>query len=405
MNGVQIPIGRNWTPAQLVTILFVVSYFLELLFNSNFRFSAPIRFLFAGVFLIGCTFASIVFMPHINETKVIPTRFTLDDYGKLSVWYLFWLVQNLVTSLIVYNEIIKQNNLGKVLKWVIYSSVFYAIYGLYQYLATFLLGEGSAAIVYVLKGEYLWGPEAIRIASLEREPLYYSFFQLVVILMVLSSLKSKIFFIPKKHLIYILLLNLFVFTLSRPTAGFIALVVGLLYLFRDVFVIKRNVNIKSAMSNMLILLVSALGMLAFFIFNSGRILRRISDMSNIEGGYVRVRSILEGIQNFLEYPRFGVGIGNSLYFVSTEVVHNMYIQTLLETGVQGLLAVFVLIFIIYKSSCGISEKFLRDSFIAYLITILIQWLSFFNFNIPSVWFFFGLILSTNSILKEKILTK
>ncbi len=401
MNGVQIPIGRNWTPAQLISILFALVYLIELLFNTNFKWFTPTKFLLSALFLIVCTVLSIVYMPRLIDTKVVPIRFGLDSYGKLSMWYLLWLVQNIFTGLVVYNEIRRYDILLKVIKWIVYSSVFYAVYGLYQYLATFILGEGSASIVYVLKGEYLWGPEAIRIASLEREPLYYSFFQIPVMLFLISSLKYNVNVIPKKKSIYILLLNLIVFVLSRPTAGFIALTFGLLFIFKDVFILKRRVNIKQATTNFFIFFFSALGMGLFFLLNAGRIVRRIGDMSDMEGGYVRVRSILEGIQSFLEHPYFGVGIGNSLYFVNTEVVHNMYIQSLLETGVQGLFSILILLFVIYKMAISIPLPFLRNSFIAYIITIVIQWFSFFNFNIPSVWFFIGLILSTNRILKKE----
>jgi O-antigen ligase len=399
MNGVQIWIGRNWTPFQLVSILYFGVIVLEFLINRrSLSFTIPKSYYRLSLLLLLGNALSIVFMSSLSEVRYIRDDFTESRYFVISIWHFLWLIQNMFTVLIIFNEIKSKERLIKFFKITLNSSIFYAVYGLYQYSVTYILGDNSKYFVYILKPEYLWGPEAIRIASLDREPLYYAFYLNFILLLTLTLIINKHFILSKKKLIIIFSINFLTFVLTRATAGFLAFVVALtIYYLKNLKLRELLSSANKLLNNIVLFLFSIVLLLSFFLANQRRIERRVGTVTEVDTGYVRLRSIVQGIETFFDNIYFGVGLGNSPYYIATEVVHNMYIQVLVETGLFGFLGVMFWIIYHFRAAKKIENKSINLMFYLLMVTVCFQWLSFYNFNLPIVWVFSGLILAITKI--------
>src|SRR5690606_8397197 len=213
----------------------------------------------------------------------------------------------------------------------------------------------------------------------------------------LGLLMSKSNLIRRNHLWSILIINVVVFFLTKATAGFFALVVSSLFFFRRGLVPKRHVRFNKLIKNVFAIVLIILTLGSFVLINSNRIFRRVESVSDVSSGYVRVRSYLEGFEVFKEHWIHGIGLGNSLYFISTEVIHDMYLSVAAEMGLIGLIVILLILFYLWmKAGPTYMDGIYTDIFRAYLIAIAIQWLSFYNFNLSSFWFFASLVIIKSS---------
>ncbi|WP_258100423.1 O-antigen ligase family protein [Marinoscillum pacificum] len=395
-NGLLIPIGRNWTPLQIAVIVLIGLQFIGLILSRGNPRNAYVPKIIMCFFalIIFISFNSYVFLPSKNEIKYISGEFPIREYGKSSLLYFLWTIFNLVMVLSLYFEIDSRPKFNQVIKVLLYSSVFYAVYALYQYIITSVLGDSSMGLVYILKPEYLYGPEAIRSASLEREPLYYSFYLMGVLFLSFRLYELKQFDqIPRKILILVISINLLAFFLTKATSGFVGLIVGFVIYKNSLFRFKRVLRPSILLRNIFIFIVVIFGLSVFVFINKAMLFRRLQTVISFDEGYVRIKSYIEGFEAFSAHPWIGIGIGNSPYFVSTEVIHNMYLSIATEMGIPFLLVflaflIYLIVNLYKRKNTGIFEY----AFLAYLISTSVQWISFFNMNLPSFWFFCTLIV-------------
>ncbi|MDW3208241.1 MAG: hypothetical protein R8N23_00135 [Reichenbachiella sp.] len=404
-SGVIIPIGRDWTPVQLITILSTLILILELIFNKRASIKINTNFLTLFVLFLATCVVSILFKPDTPSITFNSHSNYAASYHTLDLLYLAWMILNLVMVILIYNVIDSYEVFYRALKIMLLSSIFYAFYAYYQYIIVLIFGEGARSLVYVFKEEYLWGPEAIRSPSLSREPLFYSFYLSGIIFLCVSilfkkghSLFTKIG-LPKTTIVWILIINSIAFFSGKPTAGFVSLIVAVsFFLIRNIkFSSRIKVNfLKKGLWYTLIVLPIFVG---FIYLNQNRIARRLTSAADMSSGYVRVVSVLEGIDSIKKYPITGYGISNSQFFISTVVIHNMYINLVAETGIIGFLAFMsILLFLWFKiskqSKMPGNSGALGQWFLVFLVAVLIQWMSMHAFSIPIFWFYCGLILTS-----------
>jgi len=408
-NGIIIPLGRNWTPIQLISIFIVSLILIELIVGQRKKIVFDKKsFIYFVLFLAACII-SIIFKPPSPEIVFASDSKYNHSYSTLSWLYFAWMTLNFLIVITIYLVIDAEKALFRFLRIVFLSSVFYSLYSLYQYIIVSIFGLGAQKLVYVLNYTYLWGPEAIRSPSLSREPLFYSFYLLFIILLLINVLSSddgsfmKKLQLSKYSIIAILLLNLLAFFLGKPTAGFFAIVCGLIFMFRKQFKFSRKISIKNAF-RIFIGAVTSVGVLSLFLFiNYERVFRRVIRFTDVSSGYVRVTSILESLEYIKKDPWTGYGLSNSQFFIKTIVIHNMYLNLLAELGIIGFVIFLAFIYYVWKKLIKLSNskfleyKIMGNAFAAYYVTILIQWLSFHAFSIPVFWVLTGVILVVDKL--------
>ncbi|UXX80595.1 O-antigen ligase family protein [Reichenbachiella carrageenanivorans] len=194
--------------------------------------------------------------------------------------------------------------------------------------------------------------------------------------------------------------NALAIILTKSTGGVISLIVAL---FCMLWLMRKQIGSKS-------FLKFVLGMggvfICFYLLNAGMVNRKIMSMFNPESGYVRVISIIQGIEVFRNHWVTGIGLGNSPYFIITQQIHNAYLSQAVETGILGILG--FLIFNIYiirrlyhitnKSSSN--EKYMSIILLSTIIFFLIQWLSFYSINIPTPWVVYSLSFVLFKLFKK-----
>lgn len=406
-NGIIIPLGRNWTLLQLVIVVFALIYLIELIFSKNFTIKLTKKY-----FILCFLFFSVALFSFFNRPSISKLRYTrklnfpIKDYDKIGLMYCLWLVLSIFFVIVIYKECYSRGVFDKIIKVLLQSSLFYAIYGFYQFIIVYVLGVSSQGLVYSFRDEYLWGPDAIRTASLEREPLYYSFYLVAIILLTISLLKYKKYdILPKKRLKMILIFNILVFLLAKPSMGFLGLVIGIVFMNKNYFRLKRRINLQGVLYRFFAVFGSLLFILFYLILNGNKISSRLRRIVDPTSGYDRVVSYIQGVNLLESYWQTGIGYGNSPYFIGPQVIHNMYLSIFVEVGVLGLLLVISVLWLLWKkiSQISVSDKVYREVLQGYLIATCIQWLTFYNFNLPSFWFFSAMILVISSEnMKKKI---
>jgi len=411
-SGLIISIGRNWTSIQLLIILISLLYFTKLLQGSLKKIELPKKFLLLYFLFICIAIISIIFKPDKPVIVFSEGHLYSQSYDTYGILYLAWLLLNLIMFIVLYIFIDSKKKLFWLLKALIYSSVFYAIYAIYQYLIVSLLGDGASSFVYVLKDDYLWGPDRVRPPSLSREPLYYSCYLLWIVFLILAALDSDKSIlnrlkISERTIKIILALNLVAFFLSRPTAGFLALIFCTLFMFRNRFILKRKVSLRKTIKTFSFGIISLLLITLFVATNFNRIVSRFTRVTDVTSGYTRVVSVLEAISYIKDDPWTGYGLSNSQFFISKVVVHNVYVNLLAELGIFGLLSFLAIVYHLWRRSKKIYQNSISEyqvlgrTYMVYIISILIQWMSFHAFSLPSFWFFSTLILITFNIMRDE----
>ncbi|MEP3387664.1 MAG: hypothetical protein ABJO02_05720 [Reichenbachiella sp.] len=404
-SGIIIPIGRDWTPVQILTILLTLILSLELFFNKRESIKINTKFLTFFVLFLATCVVSILFKPDTPLITFNSNSSYAASYHTLDLLYLSWMLLNLAMVILIYNLIDSYQVFYRALKIMLLSSIFYAFYAYFQYIIVLIFGEGARSLVYVFKDEYLWGPEAIRSPSLSREPLFYSFYLSGVIFLCVSLLFKKghsllaQIGLSKTTIIWILVINSMAFFLGKPTAGFISVIIAIFFFFSRNFKLSSRINVNNLKKFVRITILFLPVFAGFLYLNQHRITRRLTSAADMSSGYVRVVSVLEGIDSIKKYPITGYGISNSQFFISTVVIHNMYVNLVAETGVIGFLAfMLILLFLWFKvseqSKMTGNAGAIGQWFLVFLVAVLIQWMSMHAFSIPIFWFYCGLILTS-----------
>lgn len=397
-NGIIITIGRDWTLPQLMAIGMICFWALKLLISSqeNEIKVIPFPFFLLAIWLIFLA-TSIIGAPP-EPYSPFSLEF-LQSYKMIGVMYYFWIVLDIIMMWFVYNTLKDGKILIKTFKLLIYSSVIYSVYGIYQYIMASLFGASSNSVVYALNYHYLYDDYIVRLLSLSREPLYFANFICPVLIISIALLVTKSFKVvgfSKKSLLVITGINLVAFFLAKSTGGFIAmtgsLMVILLYYYKDYTYRISYKKIAYGLSGILVFIVS------FYQLFGSEVERRILGLADPASGYGRIVSILEAIGSFDSYPFFGFGLGHAKFFISITQIHNAYLNILAETGIFSFLFfISFLAFLAFQLNktyhkAGIYKGLVLGIAGAF-IYILIQWLSFFAYIVLFAWFLFGVILA------------
>ena len=175
-------------------------------------------------------------------------------------------------------------------------------------------------------------------------------------LMKRSSLKIKIFSVLE------LFIYLMVALLTGSRGGLIALVIGIITFI--VFASKKNMRMKNILYIAIVLLLLYIGMGLI----SDTLADRFTIQSIVEsGGTHRTDLWLQGWDLFINgsifRKLFGYGIATTMYnfklggYTFVNVMHNMFIESLVELGIIGFIVYTIMVFTFLKYAYKNNEKF------------------------------------------------
>lgn len=413
-NGIIIPLGRDWTLPQIMAMAMIFFWGLKLIIGS----SKPKIKVLPFPFFVLLLWLILIVISIINSPPEPYSPFHkefLQSYRVVGIMFYFWIILDIIIMWFIYNTLRDGKLLTKTFRLLIYSSFFYSLYGIYQYIMASIFGISSNPIVYALNYHYLYHDYIVRLLSLSREPLYFVNFispVLIISIALLITRSVNVLRISKKTLLIITGINLCAFFLAKSTGGFVAMagsfMIILLIYYKDY---AANLSFKKILYGITGLLIFTL---SFYQLFGREVERRIIRLTDPTSGYTRIVSIIEGLESVIQNPYFGFGLGHSYFFISKTQIHNAYLNIMAETGVFSFICFFsLLIFLAYQlysayRKAGIYKGLVLGIAGAFSY-ILIQWLSFFAYIVLFAWFLFGVIMalpeSVKSLQKKKFRLK
>ena len=405
-DGFTINIGRNWQISQLLSIVLFLVLLLEALKVKVYVKFAKIPTVVIGFLLVNIV-VSNYFMPDTPKYIPIEDLSYWQSFGVTSYMYLFWILLNVVMLLVIYNTIENILQFTQIIKVLIVSSAIFSMYGLLQYIVVDLFGEQGRNLVYAANEEYL-RENYVRLLSFGREPLYFACFLNVVIGLMLSGIyygnKETIFGIKKEWFYAIFLVDICALLLTKSLGALLGLI-ALIIVFTLIIVrsTRRIDKLKVFLSLLFILMFIYL----FVQLNYTLIESKVDRMLNPESGYGRIISLIEGIQLFKDKFLLGIGMGNTVFFISNHQIHNAYLNIAVELGIIGIILFMSFIIYIVGTLYKVTVSTTGDLKVASiglllgLTAILTQLLSFYGYMINMIWFLFAMSLTAVKLAKTQ----
>jgi len=332
---------------------------------------------------------------------------------------------------------------------ILYISLIFLIF--YGYIQVYVLfnPESKCFAVYMALNKvfnYSWVemvsnynlvPQVImlkRIILANQEPSLAAFvLQVLFFPFLLSAIINQNSLIKYKNLhfeLMLLLLSLPLLIFTFSTGGFVALAaqVGICVVL---LVHIKKIQGKSYFYIPLIIIGVSLAIVIVifsnreFYLNFENAIKKIIMEGTGEGSAeTRYGTIVAGIKEFLHYPFFGVGLGNSKYFlekflpewslngelmsyIQTQFALNsksQWIRLLAEVGIIGIMPLVYFIFILskkyikeFKNPANSYRLFVSCSYIIFIVSIFVHWINVSAFFIIFQWALFGLFVADRDL--------
>jgi O-antigen ligase len=321
-----------------------------------------------------------------------------------------------IISFLVVNMVSTEDILKKVLKTILYTSIFICIFGVYQFFGDLI---GLSSTLTGLKEGYTKAVFGFpRIMAFSNEPLYLANFLLIPLGVSAALFFSKDKFIPKIYLFLTLLLMLLVFILTVSRGAYAGL--GAMALFLILFFLKKIFTWKNIVIGLLAITI-VLGGTYYFLSRAepqaldefiGHI--TVNDISAGESTQGRLQSYQVAYDIFLDNPINGIGVGNYGPYVKNfpdsadvsgwDIVNNEYLEIMAETGLVGIITFVLILLVIFFRSYMVyfrtKNEFLKTillGLVAALIGVLVQYNFFSTLYIMHIWVLIGLIIAVQNI--------
>lgn len=314
-----------------------------------------------------------------------------------------------------------RSNLRGTLLAVWIGSAIVGLFGLYQFVGDLIgLPVTLTGLLPSYSGEVNFGFARIQGPSLE--PLYFANYLLLPILTAAAFLfgtttRRRWWLVP----LLLLLGVVFVLTLAR--GAFLALAIAglwLVILYRREIFTPRVIASLAISSAVIILAVVAL-LVQNATTRGGDPLTAFANQIGVTGSDVssqqRFGAIEAASRLVADYPLTGVGIGNfgeyyqdpltqSTATQKTQVVNNQTLETLVETGVLGLLSLLLVGWVVGDRTRQAllkvgSDRVLRAALVgtaATAIAIVVQAQTFSALYLLHVWFVLGLLVAVQNLI-------
>ncbi len=324
-------------------------------------------------------------------------------------------------SILAVNMVNSKEILNKTIIVLFASSLLVGIFGLFQFGGDVV---GLPQSMTFLKEGYTKAVFGFpRIQAFSMEPLYLANYLLIPLFIGLAFFFNRTGPLKRWPLVGLLALLLMIFVLTVSRGGYLgfvgAFLVLAIFLFRKVFTWR---NIVFA-----VLIIGVVGYGVAFALSKGDYKATnefighvlLSDINRGESIQGRLQTYERSLQAFHESPILGIGIGNygpwnKFYPPMTppkgwDIVNNQYLELLAETGIIGLSAFGLIIFVLLLRTL-VALKHAKDTYLrsvliglaAAFVGILIQYNFMSTLYIIHIWVMIGLLIAVqNIILKTK----
>lgn len=296
-----------------------------------------------------------------------------------------------------------------------------ALFGLYQFVGDYLgLKPGQTGLLPSYSGTVNFGFARIQGASLE--PLYFANYLLLPVLTLAAVLvgtraKRRLWLIP------LVLLLLVVFTLTLARGAFFGLAVGVLGLlvvyWREIFRPRVIITLASgALATLFVVIVLLLQTDTGQKDPLGTFSKQIAKTGQDTSGEERLGAQRSALELWPEHPLIGVGVGNFGHYYRDphsrnypdravlQVVNNQTLETLVETGLLGLLTLTLVAVVLAERTWRAWKRsrqmtFLRAALLGTglaVLAIFIQAQTFSAIYLMHVWFAIGLLVGIQNVL-------
>lgn len=382
-------------------IIFLFVSIIPLIFDRHLynAFDLP---KFASIFLL-TSFMIFYFLKTRKDKITIKKKNFLFPLFSFLLWNLFTgiksinIFETLKTFLILFlfinfyffsSEIFERSDIERIMKFLIYASIFISIYGFLQIFGIDFVN---------------WTIKKTPLSTLGRRNFAGEYLVMIIPFTYIFIINSKS---PKEKFFYIFSFFLFfmhlIFTFTRASyLGFFISTILFLFLLKIKIPVKKVITV-----GIFFILFSNSFSQNGFGFEKGTIKSRI---------YIWQKTL----NIFKKNPFIGVGAGNfkinfllyaedrpyqiALIKEVLEDVHNDFLEILVETGIIGFLIFLFILFQIFKTSYFTykKEKILTSGILCSIVGLLFNSLASFPFKKPSTLLIFYLNLSFLEILSEK----
>jgi O-antigen ligase len=333
---------------------------------------------------------------------------------------LLFTIFTIAISIVIPNIIKSKNNLEKVIKIILISSVIVSLFGIYQFIGDVVgLPEELTGLREHYTKKVFGFP---RVHSVSTEPLYFANYLLIPISILLAFvLSKKKIKLPFSIIatIFILALTTLSLILTLSRGGYLAL--AFLFFLFGIFFIRSVLTLKNVIIISTILITAIVSAYGFLLFtdrekNIEIFLKQATTYTAGAGVEERFDTYDQSISMIKEYPVIGGGIGNFGSYVARNpnmqpkdgwaIVNNEFLEIWAEQGIIGLLIFLSLIFIIIiRSIKALGRKnidpYLKTILIGLLfafLAILVQYQTFSTLYVLHIWFLVGLIVATQNMI-------
>ena len=391
--------GITIRPSQIIFIITFICWIIWCLLNKKFNLSKNPIFWPTMIF-IGINFLAIINAPNPERSFMV----------------LFFTIFTIFISFLVPNLIKNKKSVKKIIIFFLIGYMIVISFGLFQFFGDII---GLPTSITGLREHYTKDVLGFpRIQSTSLEPLYFANYLLIPISVLLAVLLSKASKMKSLHLIILFIIGLVNLILTVSRGGYIAIIVSLAVVL--IFMYKKLFKPKNILIILIILILVISLSVRFLNLDDSMEKFREHTFSVFYGAsyYERLYTYEQSMTMFYQHPIIGQGPGSFGTFVSAHpyiippdgwaIVNNETLEILAETGILGLLAMFIIIIIIiFRSLKAIQMakepyyKALLIGLLAAFCGILVQYQTFSILYITHIWFLIGLIIALQNIILNK----
>ncbi|MFH1366373.1 MAG: O-antigen ligase family protein [Patescibacteria group bacterium] len=381
-------------------LITIVAWFLTMLIKKEVRFKKiPI-------------FWPLIFFLSINLLSFTQAV----NLFRAGTVFIFTLLAVLI-GLAVTNLVDSKERLNKLVIVLLLSCFVVTAFGLFQFAGDLMGLPSSVTGLRDLYTSQVFGFP--RVHSTELEPLYFANYLLIPLSLAISLLFGKIKKIKWFWLIIIIILGLTNFILALSRAAYFALAFSLLiiivYHFKHLFSLKRILYFAIVVLTVYFLFIRVFNLTGDFTLYFDKFITQATGIFTGASYTDRADTITQAWQLFKTHPILGVGTGNfgpqvAWYPLVTPdkgwlIVNNEFLEIMAETGIFGLAAFLIILFVLFIKSVEAIKKAKDDylkavmvGLLAAFVGVIIQYQTFSILYIIHIWFLFGLMMVVQNLI-------
>lgn len=399
----------NGTALNLPFCLFIlssISFFLKIIFSRKILIPKQKTIIYFFLIVISCLVIISQIMPYIIDG----TYQVLNRYSGLPVvsskniliypsmqWVtqtLYFLIGILVVFIVSFTYR-SGKEVVRALKLIISGVSFMVFWGWFGCSLFYM----NIPLPTVFNHVGMWGNGIVntyngypRMASVTFEPSYFAQILIPIIPFFYWFYKSnESLFFSKKFFKYIYIISLISLVIAITSTGILGffMLIGLLLI--------NNFSFFSLRTKYILVVFYSLLVIVSTIFT----IQYIIDLSETFSGVERFKTVVYGIEYFIDYPILGLGWG-------VFPTHDFFINLLVNIGLLGTISFLILLYYVLKKllikqkSVTHDKKYIfRAAIESFILLMIVSQLSGFVYHSQYFWLYLGLYISISSLELKK----